>query len=426
MFMMQKSIKLSFLTIIIILFSKDLSAQFTISAEYRPRFEVRDGYKQLQEKGSIPTILISQRTRLSFCYKDENLFIKFTPQDVRIWGDEQLASSTGVFGDASSLDMFEAFAEIKLAKAWKISIGRQQLVYDNERLLGKRNWNQNGIAYDAILLKYHGKLWNLDIGSTWNTLNENLTENLYLPTRIKTMNFLWVNRSFNKKLTFSFMHMATGVTETDSTNKLQFRQTSGIYGSLKKGKLNSIANFYYQYGKNINGKNISAFLFDIDISYQTASLKPGIGISYLSGNNEIGGETDKLFDVFYGLRHRLFGEMDYFTNFPKDTKEGGLNDMYIYLHYDFSNKINLNNTFHYFRLAQTNQNTPQAKELGYENDLIFNYSFYDWGSLRIGYIFFLPDDNLKVLKGINDNKFSQFIYAQLTLKPELFKHIIKK
>lgn len=421
----MQRLKVCFVTFILLLIAGAIQAQFEISAEYRPRFEIRDGYRKLAKEGSVPAVLISQRTRLSFSYKTDNLLIRFTPQDVRIWGDEQLAGSTAVYGDIASLDLFEAYAEIKLSKTWDFSIGRQQLIYDSQRLLSKRNWNQNGIAYDAAILKYHPKKWNLHIGICWNTLTEKLSENHYPSARIKSLNYLWINRALNEKLNLSFIYLASGVTETDTTNTLHMRQTAGIYASYKLNNLISWANVYCQYGKNKYGKNISAFLFDADIAYQARKFKPGIGVGYLSGNNEIGGTTDNLFDVLYGTRHSFFGQMDYFGDFTRDTKQGGLTDIYVYLKYDLTGKMSLTNTLHYFQLSKANPATPQNRNLGFENDLIFDYNFTGWGSLRLGYTFFMPTVNMKELQEISNDKFSQFVYLQLTLKPVLFIHEIK-
>jgi len=420
--MKQKDFKLFLITATISLsIVFETQAQFRIDAQYRPRFEYRDGYRKLATSSSIPSVIISQRTRLSFSYQSEKLKLKFTPQDVRVWGDEQLASSTGVYGDNASLDLFEAYAEIKIGNFGWISVGRQQLVYDHQRLLSARNWNQNGLAYDAVVFKLSVSQWNIHAGSSWNSLEATLSDNLYLPTRIKSLNFIWLNRKFNNKLNFSFLHIASGVTETDSTNILHFRQTTGIYADYKSNNLKLRGNAYYQYGKNKSGTNISAFLIDTDIAYKIDKLTPGLGLSYLSGNKNPEGTTDNLFDVLYGARHRYFGHMDYFRDIAKHTKEGGLVDFYAYLEYKFSKTLSLTNIGHYFQLAQTNVLTPNNKNLGYENELMLKYKFKDWGSIKSGYVFYLPTESFKTIQGIPNGKFSQFFYLELTIKSTLFK-----
>ncbi|HDR52737.1 MAG TPA: hypothetical protein ENN90_14155, partial [Mariniphaga anaerophila] len=170
-----------FTLIAVCLISKSGFAQFSVDAQYRNRFELRDGYKKLAAEGANPAAFISQRTRVSFSFENENLKLKFTPQDVRVWGDEQLSSTTGVFGDYASLDLFEAFVQIKTGQNGWLSVGRQQLVYDNQRILATRNWNQNGIAYDAVVFKWKSDNWEFHAGSSWNSAGEISENNFYAP-----------------------------------------------------------------------------------------------------------------------------------------------------------------------------------------------------------------------------------------------------
>jgi hypothetical protein len=412
-------------TLSFLIFVNQSKAQFQVDAQFRSRFEFRDGYRQLQPSNAAPSFIISQRSRLSFGYQSEKLKLKFSPQDVRVWGDEQNSSSTGVFGDNASLDMFEAYAEIRLDSSFYISVGRQELCYDNERLLAKRDWNQNGLSYDAIVLKIKLNAWDIHAGSTWNSLSETSANNLYLPDRIKSLNYLWIHRKFNNNIQLSFTHITSGVTETDSTNTLHFRQTTGVYSEYKSEKWNYRADFYYQYGKNKTANTINAFLADADISYKFGHLNPGIGLSYLSGNSNSGSKTDQLFDVLYGLRHRYFGTMDYFINFPANTKNGGLADLYAYVKYGISKQISIKNTGNYFQLAQTNSATPANKNLGYENDLELNYKFNEWGTVKTAYMFFLPTESLKTMQAQSNVKFQQFIFLELMINTCLFIQKLK-
>lgn len=415
------TIRVSFLFLLLALFVQ-LKAQFSIDAQMRNRAEFRDGYQKLAMEKSNPALLVSQRTRLSLAYSSPVLKIRISPQDVRLWGD-QVRMNNGV-GDNPSLDVFEAFAEVKLhSKIW-LSAGRQQLVYDNRRILGDRNWNQNGISYDALIIKAKPGKFDLHAGTTWNTLTESLLENFYPETRIKSINYLWVNRKFDSNVSVSMLHVSSGVTRSDSSNTLYFKHTTGLYGEYKGELLRTWGNVYYQYGRNQKGNNVSACLIDADVSFFTGRLTPGIGISYLSGNSRLpsNSQTDKLFDVLYGNQHRYFGFMDYFRNFAKDTKQGGLADYYLWLDYRFNDRLSARNTWHYFSLAATNPTTPEQRELGTENNLIIKYKFAQWGDLEGGHCFFLPTTTLKEIQSVEKSKFSQFIYLQLTLTPSLFIH----
>ena len=395
-------------------------AQLDIDAHLRLRGEFRDGYQKLATEGSNPATLVSQRTRISFVYANPLLKVRITPQDVRLWGD-QTRMNNGV-GDNPSLDVFEAFAEVKLhSKIW-LSAGRQQLVYDNRRILGDRNWNQNGISYDAFIIKAKPGKFDLHAGTTWNTLTESLSENFYPETRIKSINYLWVNRKFDSNVSVSMLHVSSGVTRSDSSNTLYFKHTTGLYGEYKGEILRTWGNVYYQCGRNQKGNNVSAYLIDADVSFFTGRLTPGIGISYLSGNSRLPSKNhaDNLFDVLYGNRHRYFGFLDYFRIFAKDTKQGGLADYYCWLDYRFNDRLSVRNTWHYFSLAATNPTTPAKRELGTENDFILKYRFANFGELEIGHCFFPPTASLRELQSVENSKFSHFVYAQLTLTPKLF------
>lgn len=400
------------------------NAQIKADAQLRNRFEIRNGYKSLSPQDAIPSAFISQRTRINFNYTTDFLKLTIAPQDVRVWGNEQLSSSTGVYGDDASLTLFEGYAELKLGTAAWLSVGRQQLVYDNQRLLAARNWNQNGIAYDAVVLKLTMNEWIIHTGSSWNSLSETTSNNLYLTNRIKSMNFIWINRELNENLKFSFLHISSGITETDSTNNINFRHTTGFYTEYRKGNFNFWGNMYYQFGKNQLGINVNAFLIEANLNYKIGNLLSGFNMSYLSGNTQTSNNqtTDHLFDVLYGARHRFFGMMDYFNSFASNTKQGGLSDYSLYFNYKFSKSVNICNTGHFFQLAQTNQLTPDNKNLGFENDLVLKYKFHNWGALESGYAFIIPTESLKIMQKVTKNQFSQFFYLQLTLTPTLFSN----
>jgi len=420
--MKRKPFSEALLMLTLVLFSHSIKAQLIIESQLRNRFEFRDGYQKLADNGKTPTGLVSQRTRISFAYETENLKLKITPQDIRLWGGDQTWSSTGVPSN-TTIGLFEGYFEVKLGKTGWLSAGRQQLKYDNERILAARNWNQNGLSYDALLFKLKFSEWNLHLGSSWNSLAETTSDNLYPTSRIKSFNYLWLNRMFNNNLSLSLLHVASGVTRSDTTNALNFRQTTGFYTEYKKDNLNIWWNVYYQYGKNQKGTNVGAFLIDADASYKAGNYTPGIGLGYLSGNSKTGADqtTDQLFDVLYGARHRYFGFMDYFRSIASHTQQGGLADYYFYLDYQFSKSVIIRNIGHYFQLAQTNPSTPIDKKLGYENDLVLKYKFSDWGAMESGYTFFLPTEWLKTIQNVPDDKFSQFFYLQLTITPTLIK-----
>jgi len=400
--------------------AQDSTAHFYAMPELRNRFEMRDGYQKLVPNKANPAFFLSQRTRLSLSYETSMLKLKFTPQDVRVWGDGQNATTAGFTGDNASLDLYEGYAEINIGNKNWVSVGRQVLSYDNNWLLSDRNWSQSGISSDAVVLKLMAGTINIHAGSTWNTLKERLSDNFYPTTRYKTLNYMWLNKSFEKSK-LSALHISTGQTKNDSSNILNFKHTTGFFGSTEINKVLLNANAYYQYGKNQTGKNVAALLLVADISYKVSKFSACAGVAYLSGNKTIGAaqKTDANFDLIYTARHKFLGFMDYFTHMALHTKQGGLTDYTINISFNASKKISLQNSTHFFALTHTNEATPNKKHLGAENDFTVKYKFSSWGLLEAGYMFFNPTNALRLIQNAPSSKYGQFAFLQLVVMPKI-------
>ena len=137
-------------------------AQFSLTGQLRTRTELRDGYGTLEIKGNTPAFLTSQRARLNFNYHSSRVIFQTSLQDVRVWGAD---ASTINNADGNRLSLHEAWADIILANAkdstlpgnaveyFSVKIGRQELVYDDQRLLGNLDWLQQARRHDAVVFK---------------------------------------------------------------------------------------------------------------------------------------------------------------------------------------------------------------------------------------------------------------------------------
>ncbi len=404
----------------------DVSAQLRLDAQIRPRLEYREGFQDALpiNMNTDGDLWITQRTRLSFTYENSGLKIKLVPQDVRYWSEGQLTTNSGGTGKDVTINMYEAYAELQLNQLMQISLGRQELVYDNQSILSNSNWNQSGLTSDAMVIKLRNKSWKTHLGGIWNMFPERGSNVTYQEGKLKTMGFLWVNRIFKNGSNLSLTHLSTGSIKTDTSQTIYLRQTSGIYTDIKLRYFNAICNLYYQYGKNQNGYRVSAWLADADLSRRFGQLTPGIGISYFSGNSSAmqGSYTDKSFYTIFRSKHQYNGNMDLFTNMKKHTDFGGIIDPFIYLSFRFNQKMVLKNTLHYFSLANLNPYTQKSKPLGLENDLVFTWRFAEWGSLETGYLIFFPSDAYREHNKISHKKLSNFVNVMLSLTPNMFTH----
>ncbi len=401
-----------------------LYSQFTIDAELRPRFEVRNGYQSLAHEDWTPAVLISQRSRFTFSYRTDDLRLHFSPQDVRLWGGGAEGDLGGFYTNTlSALDIFEGYAEIRIGNNNWLSVGRQQLIYDNQWLLSGRNWNQASTASDALLFKIDREYWRLHIATSWNTIWESPNNNHYPTDGYKTLNFIWYNQKLSDEISFSLLHMITGRTEGRFINKIHLRNTSGTYLSYRGDNIFGHANLYYQYGKSQEGREVSAGLLAVEAGLVGSIVNPGLGLVVHTGNESTGDSKrrENLFDKVHSPRHATFGNMDYFTNLEIHTAEGGLVNTYLWASIPLSDNLAVKNTGHLFWLHKLNPSTPDKKYLGFENDLIVSWQFRKWANIEGGALFFSPTESLRDLQSVPDGRLSRFFYLQMTLKPELFR-----
>lgn len=404
-----------------------VSAQFILSGELRPRAEFRHGYRTLAGESSSTAILASQRSRLNLDYKDTNFKVFLSIQDVRVWGDEEQLK------DLSSVALHEAWGELFVSDKFSLKAGRQELVYDDHRLLGNVNWVQQGRSHDAVVLKYKDNGWKAHLGLAYNNASETLFKTKYTLNNYRVLSFFWLNKTFEEKLKFSFMALTDGFQTADSTSNILYRGTIGPHLELKSGGLQLKSTFYYQFGKNANHREISAFMFGLYGSYKVNNATFGAGVDYLSGTDALdaGNEKNKSFHTLYATNHKFYGFMDYFLNIPANTRSGGLTDIYGQVNYKFSSKTALASTFHYFLLSDNvidPENLGKAidKDLGAEIDLVLNYKIMPRVNIKSGWSVMLPSSSMEVLKGGDKNEFQYWGWMMLTFRPEFFNSTLQK
>ena len=183
--------------VLIILFfvSYNASAQLSFTGQLKTRGELRDGYGTLAPTGSKNAAFISQRTRLTLNYKNNRLIFHASVQDVRLWGQD---ASTITINDGNRLGLHEAWAELILSNKkdtsfrssfieyFGIRAGRQELVYDDERLLGASDWLQQARRHDALVFKLMQSGWQVDLGLAFNQSSDAINYNgtYYTPANV--------------------------------------------------------------------------------------------------------------------------------------------------------------------------------------------------------------------------------------------------
>ena len=192
---MKKSTSSILCTIILCSVITSVKSQFSLTGQLRTRTEIRNGFGNLVVQNSPSAAFTSQRTRLVFGYKWDRLTIGTSLQDVRVWGQDASSISNN---DGSRLMLHEAWADLILANKadttvkfkmfdqMSIKIGRQELIYDDSRLIGNLDWLQQARRHDMALLKtvHHG--WQVDLGYAFNQNADafGTTNSSYVPANI--------------------------------------------------------------------------------------------------------------------------------------------------------------------------------------------------------------------------------------------------
>ena len=112
--------------------------QFTIDAQLRTRSEYNNGAVYPRNDNQDAATFINERARVSMDFQRGPLELKVSAQHTGMWGQDGMNTANG------RLTMNEAWAKLNLGDKWFIQIGRQQLCYDDERILGAYDWNVNG------------------------------------------------------------------------------------------------------------------------------------------------------------------------------------------------------------------------------------------------------------------------------------------
>ncbi len=429
-----------------------LQAQFSLSGQIRPRSEFRDGQGAPLSNGLAPAFFISQRTRLIAGFKSYRLKFGLSLQDVRLWGQDVSTINQTTTQNNNGLMLHEAWAEILLTdttlknKALSLKIGRQELVYDDQRLIGNLDWLQQARTHDAAVLKYETYQWMIHLAGAFNQNTSNSSGTIYYSTppgnyaantnggsMYKSMEFLYIGKKLaNGNVSFLFFTDQFNKYTTDS-NATKIFQT-GVWGRATTGLyfndlfLNSVAvtaSTYYQFGKNATGQPLSSYLLSGFAKYIfNKKINTGIGIDYTSGGKS--GNTSNTFDPLYGTPHKFWGLMDYYYAASPFGK-GGLVDVYLKTKYTPSEKFWITADLHSFSSATSivnpNNLSSNEKGLGTELDFVGSYSITKQVNIESGYSHYfstalLTSPNVKNIA--NARSGANWAYLMLDIKPEFF------
>lgn len=443
--MKLKSLSFSFLLLLFGMGS--FSQSIKIDGEIRPRAEFRNGYKTLPPKDAKAAFAISQRTRLNAFYANKLFKAYISTQDIRVWGDVAQLD----MGASNKFGIHQAWGEFLFTERFSVKLGRQELVYDDSRILGNVGWAQQARAHDLGLLKYETEKFKAHLGLAFNQQQEVLFNTVYQGiANYKAMQFLWLHGNIGKSgLSFLFLNngvekMTKAATETEMAEyKTIYSQTIGVRFTPAFGPVKLAAAAYYQMGKiNTDSTNLSALYFALEGQFKpTDHTGLTVGFEYLSGTSLKDKTEDtqriKSFTPLYGTNHKFNGHMDYFY-VGNHGGNVGLVDIYATFNAKFG-KWGLFVTPHYFMAAADlykpitinaksdfNEDAYESlsKGLGIEIDFGLSYNPQKNMSINLGVSEMFGTETLGFVKEystVNDySKNGMWAYLMFVFKPNFY------
>ena len=417
-------------------------SQTVISMEIRPRAELRHGFKDLMSDSEHSAFFIEQRSRLNLSFQNEKITSSIRLQDIRIWGETaQINKSDNL------LSVHEAWAQYAFNKKFSVRAGRQELVYDDHRILGNLDWAAQARSHDALKFIYFDSTWMLHAAAAFNQ-NSNipepgkLTDNFYSAPggfpqvgggqpNYKYMQMFWGERTIGKFYT-SFLFLNTGWQMPDTTiNNLT---TAGINPSISiTKKVRILGSYYYQFGNDRTNANVNAYLLSLSLNITNAKSSHFIGFDKLSGTDALATKS-KTFDPLFGTHHKFYGLMDYFYVGNPHMQQGrtiGIQYFFVRSKFSVGPKTFLLTELHHFVspvkiIDPENLNGHLSSTLGSEADLILQHSFHKDFVVHLGYSQMFATRSLKAIKGGDNKELNNWAWLMLTFKPEIFNSLSNK
>ena len=400
-FEMKLIFAIIFLVMTQIVTADDTSSPVNFSGEIRLRGEYDNRDFTSETAGYNYSRL---RTRLNIkSQPGENVLLFAQIQDSRDFGTEDTSGYGGTLSNSQNLDLHQGYFQIrKFIVPWlSVKAGRMTLAYGGQRLLGENPWSNTGRAFDAAMLTIKINQVTLDM------FNASLVESYQNGDENDGDQFLtgvWGHTKFHKSHNLNFYYLFDADKQRNEANDWKLkRSTAGLRVESNVGDLGIETEFNYQFGSMAYNSDISALYFISTLGYRFHHpWKPkfSIGFDYLSGDDP---NTEKFeaFNTLYPARHRFFGYMDYFKEFPKHTSNAGLNDLRFQASLSPTEKLNLQVDVHLYHLSQRVMlpETGESENIGKELDLRVKYGYLKNVNFDFGIGAFFPENVFKTWKG---------------------------
>ncbi|NJK90060.1 MAG: alginate export family protein [Myxococcales bacterium] len=284
----------------------------------------------------------------------------------------------------------------------RLTLGRQEIGFDNERILGAVDWSQRARALDAARLT--ATLGPVVADLVYAKLLEDpppFELDATFPAREDDADFVAAHVNYGGlgdalQLNASYYLLDSG--ENDIT-----RHTVGTYLVGKLAGFNYDGEFYYEFGDigpRDASESIHAWMVAGTLGYTfPLPLSPNVTGRFeaLSGDGTPGGA----FDPFFGTNHKFYGEADFFLVIPAQTGFLGLMDPGFVVSAKLAKNLITSINAHFFLAME--ENAAEERYFGTEIDLKAHWQVNSFFRITGVYGPFFPGEAMRFRSGAPDD-----------------------
>ncbi len=376
--------------------------RFTFGGEIRQRSELDNRFTD-QETSFFHLLRTRFNARVE-ATPDIDVFVQV--QDSRLLGEGDPQRGRGTLDpEAGTIGLHQAYFQINnlFDVPLRLRVGRQQLILGNERLVGAVNWSNVGRTFDAGRLTYQGDLVEIDafaarLADTFGQSDD--SENFF------GLYTTWALADRHELEVFTLVENDTEDVQmspgTTANRLIRFTPGATLRGA--EGAFSYEFEFALQRGRaaiplRVSREALEGNFQSARLAYRAhaeSNLTIEAGFTRLSGGDS--GDEFSAFNTLFATNHKFYGFMDYF---PALFTGRGLQNAFVVLSQNVSERVNLRLAAHNFRTdgetlfsndfgIDPPLETGQA--LGQEIDLTVSYRAHDNATFSGGISTFFSSD----------------------------------
>jgi hypothetical protein len=377
---------LALLLLVPVVQAQELPSSVEIGGQVRQR-------SQLDAKTFAPNATADDihelRTRLNLGFSPVdrvNAFVQV--QDSRRFG----AGSGTLTPPTNTFDLHQAYFTLTglFDTPISLTLGRQELAYGNQRIVGSVGWHPRGRTFDGGVLAYEGETASVDLFAA--RLAPGFSGTAVTGEGSSNLLGIYSTWALTERQTLEvFALLDNNTRDVNGENQLT-RVTPGLTLTGSVSQLSYTLEGAYQAGE-WGTQTIGASLLAVNADYTFgAAGAPSVGAGYerLSGDADPTDDELGTFNTLFATNHKFYGYMDYFLSIPNQAPQG-LQDVHLTASANVSETIGISAKVHHF-METAAPSGGSTEAYGQEVDLTFRYQFADPVSVTVGTSAFFPGD----------------------------------